>query len=96
VAEKTAHLSVQQRGTIALPPELRRRHHLDQPGAQVRVVERDDGVIELHPVVGVPANQAWFWSDRWQTMEREADADVAAGRTATAEGPEEFLAELDD
>ncbi len=96
MVEPSVHLTVQRRGTIALPPELRRRHHLDRPGAQVRLVERDDGVIELHPVVGIPASQAWFWSDRWQAMEREADADVVAGRTATVEGPEEFLVELDD
>lgn len=89
------HLAVQQRGTIALPPDVRRRHLLDRPGAQVRLVERDDGVIELHPVVSVPAAQAWFWSDRWQAMEREADADVAAGRVLASGGPEAFLAELD-
>jgi bifunctional DNA-binding transcriptional regulator/antitoxin component of YhaV-PrlF toxin-antitoxin module len=89
------HLTVQRRGTIALPPALRRRHHLDQPGSQLRVVERDDGVIELHPVVSVPASQAWFWSDRWQALEHKADADVAAGRTAVSDGPDELLAELD-
>lgn len=94
--QKTAHLTVQQRGTIALPPDVRRRHHLDQPGAQVRLVERDDGVIELHPVLGIPASQAWFWSERWQAMEREADADIAAGRVTTFDGPEEFLVDLDD
>jgi len=61
----------------------------------VRIVERDDGVIELHPVVSVPASQAWFWSERWQALEREADADVAAGRTSVSNGPDQFLAELD-
>ncbi len=43
-------LSFQTRGTLALPADLRRRHNLDQPGAQVRVVEREDGVVELHPL----------------------------------------------
>jgi len=50
------------------------------------LIERDDGRIELVPVVAVPADQAWFWTDRWQQMEREADADVAAGRTTVVEG----------
>jgi antitoxin MazE len=89
------HLTVQGRGTLALPTEIRRRHRLDEPGAQVRLVERDDGVIELHPLVAVPADQAWFWSERWQLMEREAEADVAAGRIAVTDGPDEFLEELD-
>ncbi len=88
-------LTIQARGTVALPVEIRRRHRLDHPGAQVRLVEREDGVIELHPLVAVPANQSWFWTERWQRMEREADADVAAGRLVVADGPEKFLSELD-
>lgn len=95
-ATEQMHLTVQRRGTLALPPDLRRRHHLDGPGAQVRVVERDDGVIELHPLIAVPVDQAWFWTDRWQAMEREADEDVAAGRLVVTEGPDQFLSELDD
>lgn len=47
-------LTIQSRGTLALPPDLRRRHGLDEPGAQVEVVEREDGVIELRPFVAVP------------------------------------------
>lgn len=88
-------VSIQKRGLVALPPETRRRLSLDEPGAQVRIVERDDGVIELHPLVAIPADQAWFWTERWQRMEREADADIAAGRTKVFDTAEEFLAELD-
>ena len=83
---KTHLLSVQSRGTLALPPDFRRRFHLDGPNAQVRLIEREDGRIELVPVVAVPADQAWFWTDRWQAMEREADADIAAGRTTVVDG----------
>jgi hypothetical protein len=35
------------RGSITLLAEVRHRHHLDEPGAQVEVVERDRGVWEL-------------------------------------------------
>jgi hypothetical protein len=45
--------------------------------------------------VAVPADQAWFWTERWQQMEREADGAVAAGRITTVEGVEELLADLD-
>lgn len=83
---RTHLLTVQSRGTVALPADLRRRLHLDQDNAQIRLVEREDGVIELIPVVSVPADQAWFWSERWQAMEREADADVAVGRTTVVDG----------
>jgi len=89
------HIAMQQRGVLTLPADLRKRHHLDKPGAQVRVVERADGVIELHPELPVPADQVWFWSDRWQRMEREADADIAADRVATFDGFEDLLADLE-
>ena len=32
---KTHYVAVQSRGTIALPADLRRRLHLDEPGAQI-------------------------------------------------------------
>ncbi len=88
-------VALQTRGLIALPAGVRKRHRLDEPGAQVEIVERADGVLELHPHVPVPADQGWFWTDRWQRMERDADADVTAGRTVVTDGPDEFLAELD-
>lgn len=62
---------------------------------QVRVVERNDGVIELHALAAVSAGQRWFWSERWQRIEREADEDVAAGRVRAFEGVDDLLAALD-
>jgi bifunctional DNA-binding transcriptional regulator/antitoxin component of YhaV-PrlF toxin-antitoxin module len=88
---RTYLLHVQTRGTIALPAELRRRLKLDGEDAQVRLIETDDGRIELVPVVAVPADQAWFWSERWQRMEREADADIAAGRTTVVDGADGLM-----
>jgi len=93
--EREYYVALQARGTLALPAELRKRHHLDDPGAQVRVVERSDGVIELHPLAAVPADQRWFWTERWQEMEREADEDVAAGRVRTFGDVDELLRALD-
>ncbi len=92
---KTYVLTMQSRGTLVLPAELRRRLHLDQPDVQIKLVEQDDGRLELVPVVTVPADQAWFWAERWQAMEKEADADVAAGRTTVVDGLDGLLVHLD-
>jgi AbrB family looped-hinge helix DNA binding protein len=92
---KTHLVTVQSRGTVALPADLRRRLHLDQPSSQVKLIEHDDGRIELVPVVAIPADQAWFWTERWQSMEREADADVAAGRITVVDGVDGLVAHLD-
>ncbi|MEW5992108.1 MAG: AbrB/MazE/SpoVT family DNA-binding domain-containing protein [Chloroflexota bacterium] len=92
---KTHILAIQARGTIALPADLRRRLHLDRGDSQLKLIEHEDGRLELVPVVAIPADQAWFWTERWQAMEREADADIAAGRVTVVEGPDELIAHLD-
>ncbi len=89
------YLGVQGRGTIALPADVRRRLHLDEPGAQLEMVERDDGVLELRAALPIPADQRWFWTDRWQEREREVDEHVAAGNVAVHESAEDFLDHLD-
>jgi hypothetical protein len=44
----------------------------------------------------IDPEQAWFWTREWQEKEREADADLAAGRTTRYESDEDFLAALDE
>lgn len=89
------YVGVQRRGLIALPPELRQRLHLDEPGAQVEITERSDGVLELRPALPVPADQAWFWTEHWQQREREVDEHVAAGRVVVHGSVEDFIAHLE-
>jgi antitoxin MazE len=87
-------VAIQKRGTIALPPELRARLGLDQPGAQLEIVERD-GEIILRPHVPVPADQAWFWSPEWQARELEADAQATAGSGTTFSDVDAFVEHLE-
>ena len=87
-------MTVQGRGVVAIPAAVRRRLGLDRAGAQVEVIERE-GEIVLRPHVAVPADQAWFWTERWQQREREADEDVAAGRVSSFDDVDAFLDDLD-
>lgn len=89
------YVAMQGRGVVSLPAELRRRLGLDAEGAQMEVTEREDGVIELRPTIPVPAEQAWFWADRWQQREREVDAYIAAGAVTSHESTDDFLSALD-
>jgi AbrB family looped-hinge helix DNA binding protein len=94
MAKTPTFVTVQSRGLIAIPTSIRRHFGLDQPGAQVEVIERENEII-LRPHIAVPSDQTWFWTERWQQMEREADDDFAAGRVTVTEDADEFLAELD-
>lgn len=89
------YVGVQSRGVVALPAEVRRRLHLDEPGAQVEIVERDDGVLELRPSLPVPADQRWFWTERWQQREHEVDGHVASGRVTVHQDGDALLEHLD-
>jgi hypothetical protein len=82
-----------EHGTITLPDELRAGLSED---TLFRVCRRDDGVIELQAQASSASSQAWFWTERWQQMEREADEDSAAGRVTTYDTAEDFLQGLDD
>ena len=81
------------KGQLTLPDEVRKavRH---AEGDYLAVSVRD-GVILLEPKTIVDASQSWFWTDAWQQGEREASAEMAAGRGTTFDSAEEFLASLE-
>lgn len=89
------YTAVQGRGTVALPAELRRKYRLDEPGAQIEITEREDGVIELRPTLPVPVDEMWFWSEGHQAAERAAEEDLAAGRYRDFDDASSFLADLE-
>ena len=82
-------LRMSRRGTITLPKAVRGESDL------LRVSRREDGVIELRPQATVDQSQAWFWTERWQRMEREADEDIAAGRVKRFAGLDAFIRHLE-
>ena len=86
---------IEGQGAIELPLDVRQRLHLDEPGAQVEVSERPDGVIELRPQTSDEDEQGWFWDDHWQEGERRVDAHVKAGEIIVSSDIDAFLADLD-
>lgn len=88
------YVSVQAHGVVALPAEIRRRLGLDEPGAQLEITERDDGVLEMRPALPVPADQQWFWTRRWQERELAVDEHVAAGRAKVHDDGDVLLAHI--
>jgi hypothetical protein len=81
-----------EQGTVQIPEEL--RDGLDELSL-VEAVRREDGVIELRPHGKIDPDQAWFWTEAWQRGERQADADIAAGRVERFDDLESLLADLD-
>jgi antitoxin MazE len=86
-------IKMTRRGTITLPKDMRR--NLDDE-MLFEVVRREDGVIELHPRITIDPSQAWFWTERWQKMEREVEEEYARGDYKQFDSGEEFMAELEE
>ena len=40
--------------------------------------------------MAVRSDQAWFWTERWQKMEREVDEQIERGDVRTFDSTEEF------
>ena len=86
---------------------LRSKWQLTLPG-KVReflgVKPGDDLVFYLNEqqevVVGrqkmIPPDQAWFWTERWQQMEREAQADIDAGKQVLFDYVEDAIKYLNE
>ena len=85
-------VTLRTNGQITLPAELR-----DRVGARtgdVFLAEVEDDVVVLRPKKLIDSSQAWFWTPEWQKGEREAAADIKAGRVKSFRSVEELIAEL--
>jgi AbrB family looped-hinge helix DNA binding protein len=85
-------LTVRARGQVTLPEDIRAAARLEE-GDLLDAELTDEGIL-LRPRKVIDATQAWFWSPEWQQGEREAEADLAAGRIETVASGEEMISAL--
>lgn len=85
---------VRNRGQWTIPAEIRRVARIEEGDVLEAEIVQDGILLRVRKVID--ASQAWFWAPEWQRGEREADADLAAGRSDRYEGDQEFLAALDE
>jgi hypothetical protein len=48
----------------------------------------------LQETLATAEDQAWFWTEEWQTGERESEADLAAGRYQTFDTMDDLIDDL--
>lgn len=87
-----ARTTLRARGQLTLPEEIRRAVRL-QEGDLLDAEITDDGIL-LRPQRVIDSTQAWFWTPTWQTGEREADSDRAAGQLETFDSGVSLVEEL--
>jgi AbrB family looped-hinge helix DNA binding protein len=86
-------MQIRRNFQITLPAYIRKTLHLEIGDVLDTTVK--DGRIIISPKKTIDADQAWFWTKKWQDEEKEADNDIKAGRVKKYKNVEALIKELD-
>ena len=81
------------KGQITVPGEIRDILGVNEGDELVFLIDENGRVI-VERVQLIPPDQAWFWSERWQRMERDAQQDITKNRIQQFDSIEETLSFL--
>ena len=85
-------VTISAKGQVVLPKTVRSKLHI-KTGDQFRV-EISGTKIVLTPVVTVPKEQAWFWTDEIQAKVRASEEDYKKGNYKEYTDVDELLRDL--
>ena len=93
--EKTFYKTrLRTKGQITVPQEIRQVLNAEE-GDDLLFSVDENGRIMMSRAQIIPPDQAWFWSERWQRMEKAAQADLEAGAVVEYMNVDDALAALD-
>lgn len=58
-------------------------------------IDIEKGNIIMKPVIAIPREQAYFWTDKWQEEEKKVNEEIKTGKINSAETPEELFEDLE-
>ena len=95
MAERTFYKSrLRNKGQITVPTEIRNALGAEE-GDDLLFSADELGRVIITRAQVISPEQACFWSERWQRLEHEAQADIDAGRVKTFDTLEDALVYLD-
>ena len=87
-----AYSKLTRNGQITIPASVRKELGVEE-GDLVEIEVVDEKAV-LIPKRLVDKNQAYFWTEKWQDAEKEADEDIRAGRIKVFDSVEELIKDL--
>ena len=87
-------IKVREKGQITLPLYMRNKLHLKQ--GDLVMAKIVNNTVVLIPQETVDKDQAWFWTQHWQKLEAEAEADIQKGRVKSFTSIEELFDEIEE
>jgi AbrB family looped-hinge helix DNA binding protein len=85
---------VRPKGQVTLPGEIRNLLGLNE-GDDLAFSLNEQGQVIITRLEVIPPDQAWFWTEQWQKAEREAQADIDAGRVHRYANIDEVVSALE-
>jgi AbrB family looped-hinge helix DNA binding protein len=86
-------VTLRARGQVTLPSFIREKLHLEK-GSLVLVKIVENAVLMV-PQETVDKDQSWFWQERWQKLEAEAEEDIRKGRVKSFDSVKELFDEIE-
>lgn len=95
MSDKTIFRSrLRVKGQVTVPSEIRNILGAEEGDELVFVVD-EKGKVNIDRVQIIPPDQAWFWSERWQRLEREVQRDIENELITEFDSVEDALVFLD-
>jgi AbrB family looped-hinge helix DNA binding protein len=85
---------LRQKGQIPVPSEVRAALGANEGDDLLFSVDEHGRIVVTRAQV-IPPDQAWFWSERWQRMEKAAQADIESGKVVEYETAHDAISALD-
>jgi len=93
MADEYAVTRLTRNGQVTLPASIRREANVEE--GDILTVHLEADRIVLVPKKLIDKSQAYFWTEDWQQVEREAERDLGEGRVEAYETVDELIAALD-
>lgn len=85
-------VQVRKKAQLTLPQSIRQELGIEEGDFLDASIQ--DGVILLRVKRLIDKSQAWFWTERWQQGEREAEGDIRSGHVQRFPNAKEAIASL--
>lgn len=85
---------LREKSQITIPKDLIEKLNL-KIGDNIDITIVDNKII-ISPVVIIPKDQAWFWSEEWQKEEKKAQMDIDNGKMKKFNSSQELFEDLDN
>ena len=86
---------LRNKGQVTVPQEIRKLLGAEE-GDDLLFHTDEAGRVVVSRAQIIDPEQAWFWSDRWQRMEQEAQVDLESGHIVEYANITDALTALDE